>query len=49
MFVISKSLCDSVGGGGVIAEIFRDLKKPTRFGEGVGGGVVAQNFAFPSP
>ena len=24
--MISKNLCDSVGGGGVVAEIFRDLK-----------------------
>ena len=35
---ISKTLCDSVGGGGVVADIFRDLIKPTRFG---GGGVVS--------
>ena len=33
-------------GGGVVAENFRELRKPTRFG---GGGVVAQNFAFPLP
>ena len=31
-------------GGGVIAEIFRALQKPMRFG---GGGVVAQNVSFP--
>ena len=30
------------GGGGVVAEIFRDLKKPIRFSGG--GGVVAENF-----
>ena len=41
-FGISKSLCDSVGGGGVVAEIFRDLKKPMRFSGG--GGVVGEIF-----
>ena len=30
-----KSLCDSVGGG-VVAEMFRDLKKPMRFSGGGG-------------
>ena len=39
--MISKSLCHSVGGGGVVAEMFRDLKKPMRFS---GGGVVAGIF-----
>ena len=29
---------DSVGGGGVVAEFFRGLRKPTRFSGG--GGVV---------
>ena len=38
--MISKTLCDSVGGG-VVAEIFRDLKKPMRFSA---GGVVAEIF-----
>ena len=33
---------DSVGGGRVVAEIFRDLEKPMRFS---GGGVVAEFFA----
>ena len=43
-FVISKTLCASVGGGGVVAEICRDLEKPMRFSE---GGVVAHSFSFP--
>ena len=30
-------------GGGVVAEIFRDLQKPSRFSGG-GGGVVAEIF-----
>ena len=42
--MISESLCDSVGGG-VVAEIFRDLRKPIC--DSVGGGVVAQNFSVP--
>ena len=42
--MIYKRLFDSVGGGGVVAEIFRDLEEPTRFGGG--GGVVAHNFFF---
>ena len=33
---------DSVGGGGVVAEIFHDLEKPMRFSGG--GGVVAEIF-----
>ena len=33
---------DSVGGGGVVAEFFRDLQNPMRFGGG--GGVVAEFF-----
>ena len=39
-----RSRCDSVGGGGggVVAEIFRDLHKLTRFSGG--GGVVADFF-----
>ena len=41
--MISKSLCDSVGGGGLVAEFFRDLRKPMRF-SGAGGGVVAEIF-----
>ena len=28
---------DSVGGGGVVAEFFRDLQKPMRFSGGRGG------------
>ena len=36
--MISRSRRDSVGGGGVVAEFFRDLQEPTRFS---GGGVVA--------
>ena len=39
--MISKSLCDSVGGG-VVADIFRDLQKPMRFSGG--GEVVAEIF-----
>ena len=33
---------DPVGGGGVVAEFFRDLQKPMRFS--AGGGVVAEIF-----
>ena len=44
--MISKTLCDSVGGGGVVAEFFSDLQNPMRFSGG-GGGVVAHNFSFP--
>ena len=40
--VISRSRPDSVGGG-VVAEIFRDLPRPTRFS---GGGVRVAEF-FP--
>ena len=41
-FVISPgSRPHSVGGGGVVAEIFRDLVYPVRFS---GGGVVAEIF-----
>ena len=36
---------DSVGGGGVVAEFFRDLHEPTRFSGG--GGVVAELFFSP--
>ena len=39
--MISGSRRDSVGGGGVVAEIFSDLRKPSRFS---GGGVVAEVF-----
>ena len=39
--MISRSRRDSVGGGGVVAEFFRDLQEPTRFS---GGGVVAGFF-----
>ena len=35
------------GGGGVVAEIFRDLQKPSRFSGG--GGVVAEIFRITSP
>ena len=35
-YVIPRSRPDSVGGG-VVADIFRDLLKPTRFGGGGGG------------
>ena len=41
--MISKTLCASMGGG-VVAEICRDLEKPMRFS---GGGVVAHSFSFP--
>ena len=34
--MISKSRRDSVGGGGIVAEFFRDLQDPTR--DSVGGG-----------
>ena len=34
--MISKSRRDSVGGGGVVAEFFADLQKPTRFSGGGG-------------
>ena len=37
---MSKTLCDSVGGG-VIAEIFRDLEEPMRFS----GGGSSRNFS----
>ena len=41
--VISRSRPDVGGGGWVVAEIFRDLHKRTRFAGGVvGGGVVAE-------
>ena len=33
---------DQIRWGGVVAEIFRDLRKPTTFGKG--GGVVAEIF-----
>ena len=39
--MISRSRRDSVGGGGVVAEIFCGLPEPTRFS---GGGVVAETF-----
>ena len=39
--MISAGRPDSVGGGGVVAEIFRDRHKPARFS---GGGVVAEIF-----
>ena len=39
--MISRSRRDSVGGGGIVAEFFRDLREPTRFS---GGGVVAEFF-----
>ena len=43
--VISRSRPDSVGGGTpVVAEIFRDLLKPTRSSGGGGGGVEAGIF-----
>ena len=43
--MISAGRPDSVGGGGVVAEIFRDPHKPARFsGE---GGVVAEIFRDP--
>ena len=45
--MISRSHPDSVGGGGIVAEIFRDLQKPARFSGG--GGVVADNFCITSP
>ena len=35
-FPISRSRRDSVGGGGVVAEFFRDLQEPTRFNGGGG-------------
>ena len=38
--MISKSLCDSVGGGGVVPQIFRDLK--SLYDSVGGGGVVAE-------
>ena len=38
--MISKTLCDSLGGG-VVAEIFRDHQNPMRLS---GGGVVAEFF-----
>ena len=40
--MISGGRPDSVGGGGVVAEIFRDRRKPRRFSGG--GGVVAEIF-----
>ena len=43
--MISGGRPDSVGGGGVVAEIFRDRRKPVRFSGG--GGVVAEFFASP--
>ena len=39
--VVSRSRSDSVRGGGVVAGIFRDLHKRTRFAGGVGW-VVAE-------
>ena len=36
--IISTSRPDLVGGGGVEAEIFRDIPKANRFGGGGGGG-----------
>ena len=40
--MISAGRPDSVGRGGVVAEIFRDPHKPARFSGG--GGVVAEMF-----
>ena len=37
---------DSVGGGGLVADIFRDLKKPMRFSGGGGGGGGSRNFLW---
>ena len=34
--MVSRSRRDSVGGGGVVAEFFRDLHEPTRFSGGGG-------------
>ena len=39
----SDSLRDSVGGGGVVAKFFRDLKNPRRFS---GGGGSSAEFTF---
>ena len=38
--MVSESRCDSVGGGGLVAEMFRGLRMPMCFS--VGGGVVAE-------
>ena len=35
--VISRSRSDSLGGGGIVADIFRDLLQPTIFAVGGGG------------
>ena len=43
--MISAGRPDSVGGGGVVAEIFRDPHKPAP--DSVGGGVVAEIFRDP--
>ena len=43
-YVISVSWPDSVGGGGVVAKIFRDPRRRTRFS---GGGVVAAFSGIP--
>ena len=43
--MISGGRPDSVGGG-VVAEFFRDLRRPTRFG---GGGVVGSRIFPGSP
>ena len=47
--MISRRRPDSAGGGGVVAENFRDHQKPSRFSGGGGGGVVAEIFRVTSP
>ena len=38
--MISRSRRDSVGGGGVVPEFFRDLQEPTSFSGGGGSGRI---------